>query len=460
MIKGSFFEYLRFHSLRFRMSSPPTIRWKTELIAGLSTSATMVYILCLQPEVMAGNLTDTPTGLPLSALLTTTAFLAAIGAFLTGFIARSPLVSAPALGANFFVVAGIIPVCASLLPKEEEIINATALGLGVVFFAGLLFLILSLLGMRKILIDRISPSIKMAHGIGIGLIIAEVGLKSTGWFLIEGSVPRLGTFFSHSSAVFLTGLILYLLLALKKIPGAILWGILAATAVATLFGEIHFSKILSLPPNPLPVLGKVDLLGVIKKIVPLLPLILILTLTDIIATFGTVAVLGAKVNRQADRESRCAERLFISDSLATMLASFVGHSPTTIYMESAAGIASGGKSGRTSIVVGLLFLIAPFFTPILLVIGGYSPITSWILVVIGAMMCQEIAQIQWKDLTEALPAALIIGVISMTQSIPLGIISGLGLWPWMKLFCGRKKEIHWFFYPLSIILIISAKWVR
>ena len=432
-----------------------------EILAAVVTFSAMSYILCVQPALMSGEMAGTPTGMNTGALLTTTCLVSAFGCFLMGFWARYPFALAPGMGENFFTVLGVMPLCAALLNKPMGEAAVWQLALGVVFISGLLFLLLTLLGVRTFLIRAVSPSLKTAFGVGIGLFIADLGLKNAGFYQIIENQPKLGTMASWDMAIFFLGLIVSVVLTSRRVPGAILIGMFTSAMLALAVGKIHYTGLIGLPNDPSPVMGKMDLSGVIRHLPALLPSFLILCFMDVFDTFGTVVGIGQKAGMMKDGTLPRCERVFAADALATLFGALGGQSTVTSFLESAAGVESGGRTGLTAVLVGVFFLLSLFFTPNVLADGGCASVTAAAaLVFVGMLMMQGVGEIEWSDPTEALPAFVIIAGIPLTQSIADGIIFGLILWPILKLLTGRARDVAWPLYPTAILLIAYAVFVH
>jgi len=427
-----------------------------ELLAGLVTFATMAYILCVQPALMSGQMVGQNTGMNVPALITTTCLASAVGCFLMGFLARYPIALAPGMGNNFFVVLELFPACAAVpgMAPGCGVPEVWMLGMGVVFLSGLLFLILSLLKVRNHLLNVFSLSMKMAICAGIGLFIAWLGLKNSTLLQITNNQPALGSFVTWDAAIFLVGFFVSTVLMIRKFPGALLIGILASALTALCVGKLQIHGIVSLPANPLEIVGKADVKTACAHLVKLLPFVFILTFMDVFDTFGTmlgVAHCGNFV--QKDGSVPRIERVFLADATATMLGSLCGHSTVTAFIESTAGVESGGRTGLTAIFVGVLFLIALFFSPLIMAVAGCAPITASALILVGILMAGSLKKIQWDDLTEAVPAFLIVVGVPFFNSISNGILCGAVVYPFLKILAGRRNETNVGMFVLAGLLI-------
>ena len=434
------------------------INYKTEILAGVVTFSTMSYIICVQPALMSGQLLGTPTGMDSGALITTTCLISALSCFLMGLWAKYPLALAPGMGENFLVVQSMFPACALILGVSAGDESVWRLALGAVFLSGLLFALLSLFQVRSAMVQIISPSLKSAIAAGIGLFIAYLGLKSGGVIQISHDTLGLGRLLSPEAGIFLTGLLVGGALIYWKAPGALLWGIIASAIVAMYLNKIEFNGFFGAPANPMPVVGKLDIIGALKHLSQLWPMIIILTFMDVFDTFGTAIGVAKQAKLLVKDESgnevlpRC-ERVFATDAAATMGGAFFGHSTVTCFAESASGVESGGRTGFTAIVVGALFLFAPLFTPFFATIGQCPAITASALVIVGIMMMRNVKDINWDDYTEAIPAFMILAGIAFSNSIADGILLGLVIYPVLKALCGRFKDVHCGLWILSALLI-------
>ena len=437
----------------FHLAENKTSLWR-ELVAGWVTFAAMSYILCVQPALLSGQMLGTETGMPFSALLTTTCLAAGFGSILMGLWARYPFGLAPGMGENFFLVVSLLPICATALGGKVGDESVWRLALGVLFCAGAIFFLLSLFRVRELLLDLVSPSMKSAIAAGIGLFIAFIGLKGAGLIVVDGGQLSMGNPFTWEVGIFLVGLATATALTARGVPGGVFLGILAAGVLAFFAGKIRFLGVCSMPASPWCLVGKVDIAGVGRAIHLLWPSILILTFMDLFDTFGTAIGIGRGAGLMKGEQFPRIERVFMADATATMAGSMLGHSTVTCFLESAAGVASGGRTGLTAVTIGVLFLISMFFTPVVMAFGGYGPITAPALVLVGVLMMQQIRLIDWNDLSEALPAFGVVVGMAFTQSIADGIVFGLISWPFAKLLCGKVRQTRFGNWPLALLLIL------
>ncbi len=429
---------------------------RTETIAGLSTFAAMAYIICIQPALFSGQMTGTETGMPFGALVTTTCIASAFGSILMGILSNYPIGLAPGMGTNFFVMFSVMGTCAAVTGSKigDPVVWQTAMG--VVLISGIIFLIISFTRLRQMMLRSLSPSLKIAIVTGIGLFIALVGLKNGGIIAVENNVMALKTAVTDTaSLVFFAGVISITVMRYFKVRGSILLGILFAALVALLCGKIPFNGIVGLPADPMPLVFKADVGMVFRHILELLPLIFLCFFMDMFDTMGTVlgVATSAKLLNKNNEIERI-ERIFAADATATVAGALCGQSTVTSYLESAAGAEAGGKTGLTAIVIGLCFLLAMFFTPVITAVAGYAPVTSGALVAVGAMMMRSISEIDWDDCTEGIPAFLIFAGIPFSNSIIGGISIGIIIYPFLKACCGKIRELNWFTWVAAVVLIL------
>ena len=424
----------------------------TEVIAGLVTFATMSYITCVQPAILSGRFFGISTNMPFDALLTTTCLTAALRCFLMGLYANYPIALAAGMGENILMVITLIPACSVLVGSEAGPDAAWQLALGVVFIAGLVLLILSFLNIRKLLIGAVSNSMKNAIAVGIGLFIALLGLENGKMIIGASGHYILNPLHSTETFIFLVGLTVIAVLQVRRIRGAILLGMLFSTLVALLLGVIRPTALLGWPANPLPVIGQADIAGVFSHFADLLPLLIIFIYMDVFDTLGTVIGVGARAGLLKNGHLPRVERVFSVDALSTVVGAAAGMSTVTCFVESSAGVESGGRTGLTAVVCGLAFLLVLFFTPLLQTIIGYTPITAPALVIVGAMMVQNVTLIDWQDYSEAIPSFLIIIGIPFSYSIADGMLLGVISYPVIKLLAGRGRNVGWLSYLLAALL--------
>jgi AGZA family xanthine/uracil permease-like MFS transporter len=479
----------------FRLSENGTTA-RTELLAGLTTFLTMAYIIVVQPAVLSGQAVGIDTGMDFKSVMTATCLAAALATLIMGLYARYPIAQAPGMGENFFFVLALLPaarfVIADGLDSGTIGPGATTpwqIGLGVIFYSGMLFLGLSLLGVREALLDAVSPSMRDGIAAGIGLFIALIGLENAG--LVVAAPGTLVTmsrqFASPDLLVFFFGLLATAVLYALRVRGAILWGMLAATALAlaihhglpTLAPELAQSPLvggskletrfapaeaalwrdgLLAMPTLTPTLLKLDLVHSLSQ--PMLPFILIFLFMVLFDTLGTLIGVTEQAGLIRNNRLPRAKQALVSDAIGTVAGAALGTSTVTSFIESAAGVEQGGRTGLTAVVVAGLFLVALFVSPLAALVGSYPPITAPALVVVGSLMMRSAAKIDWDNYAEALPAFLILIGIPMTFSIADGLALGFIAYPIVKLLAGQGRDVKWLMIVMAAVLIGYFVFVR
>ncbi len=442
--------------------------FKREILAGITTFMTMAYIVFVNPEILSDAFINGPSGSQdaqmFHALVCSTCLAAAAATLLMGLVANYPIAMAPGMGLNAFLTYNI---CLQRgVPWE--------VGLGMVFISGVLFMILSVVKIREMIIDAIPLSLKLAAAVGIGVFIAFIGLKQGGIIIVSGNIfVKLGDLTSKPVLVTLAGLAITTILYARKVPGSILLGILVTGALAYAAGLVHPKETWFNMPVLAPVMGKLDILSALKLtfVAPLL----VLLFFDMFDTVGTLVGVGQQGGFMKNGKLPRATQALFCDAAGTSLGAIFGTSTVTSYIESATGVANGGRTGFANIITALLFIAAMFFAPIAEMVGAglpYTftvivnshpiqfteylyPVTASALVVVGCLMMQSVKNIDWQDWTEAMPAFLTIVLMPLTFSISTGLFAGMVAYPLLKLATGRAKEVHWLLYTLVGIFVIS-----
>ena len=425
---------------------------RTEVIAGITTFVAAMYIIVVNPAIIS------QTGLPFGAVLTATVILSAFCTLMMGFYANNPILVAPGMGLNAFFTFSV--VLGMKVPVETA--------LGAVFWAGVFFFLLSIFNIRTYIVKAIPKQIRYAVSAGIGLFITLIGFANSN-FIVSKGVPLLGMTSMDAIAVtFIIGLIITSILVAKNIKGSLIIGIIITTillipigrwygdASAINFGTstlVSWKGIFSAPDFSL--LGKLDLVGSLKwAIWPITFAILFTDMFDSLSTF--VGVAEAANITDKDGEPRNIKQSLVVDSVATGLAGVLGTSSGTAYIESAAGVQQGGRTGLTAVVAGLLFIPFMFISPLLSIVPSVA--TAPALILVGVFMLKPVLKINWSNLDDAIPAFLAMVLIPFTYSITQGIIWGFLSWTVIKIFMGKYKEISTTLIIidiLSILLLIS-----
>lgn len=464
---------------------------RTELLAGLTTFLTMAYIIFVQPAVLSGAIFDPPiaTGMDFGAVTVATCLSAALASVIMGLYGRYPIAQAPGMGENFFFVSVLTPAAAMLAigAQTGEIPAGSTspwqIALGVVFISGVLFLILSFLGAREMLLDAISPSMRNGIAIGIGLFIALIGLRNAALILTGPGGLRLNTnFASPDLAVFFFGLLVTAGLHARNVRGSIVWGILAATVLAIALQLILPSlppaisssttvtdsglmkrfaiatAVVSPPPSVAPTFLQMDLRNALSW--AMAPFILIFLFMDLFDTLGTLIGVSEQAGFIRDGKLPRARQALTSDAVGTVVGAALGTSTVTSFIESAAGVEQGGRTGLTAVVVAVLFLLALFFSPIIAMVGSYPPITAPALVIVGSMMIRNVLKIDWSNYAESMPAFLVMIGIPLSYSIADGLALGFIFYPVVKLLAGQGRDVKWLMYVVAAILLAYFELIR
>lgn len=419
----------------------------TEILAGVATFLTMAYILAVQPTILATDFAGKPTGLSWDGVFVATALASGVISIAMGLFARLPIGLAPGMGQNFVFVGLVMALAAHGAPTPWRA------ALGVVFWAGALFFLLSLLPIRQALLDVLSKSQKHAIGVGIGLLIAIVGLRNASLLHPKELHLQTEAKFFVDQGVFLVGLFVTAACTARKLPGGIVLGMIASAAVAWWAQKLKMpTEWVGWSPHAWDGLGQLDLVTPLSwKFWPHIAVLLVVITLD--AT-GTLIALTEMAGLSKDGKLPQAREALLVDSAGSVVGACLGTSTLTAYVESAAGVEQGGRTGLTAIVVGVLFLLCLPYAPAIKVLGGYPPLTSAALVVVGALMARGVKEIEWDDFTEALPAFLMIVGIPATFSIGDGLALGIVSYPIVKLLDGRFRGVHWFYYPLAASMVL------
>ncbi|AKL97218.1 permease [Clostridium aceticum] len=422
---------------------------KTEVMAGITTFMTMAYILVVNPSVLSA------TGMDLGALFTATALSAIVATLVMALYANLPYALAPAMGPNaFFAFTVVIGMGYSW---------ETALT--IVFLEGILFLLLTFFNIREAIVHAIPLTVKKAMSVGIGLFIAFLGLYNsgivvTGMFhigegVLDGVPMAIGNITSGSPLLACIGLLLTGFLMARKVKGALLLGILATTIIGIPMGVTQLPeglRLFSAPPSLSPILFQFDFSNLFS--LDILVLLFIFLFVDMFNTVGTLVGVGAKAN-MLDEEGNIpkAKEALFADAVGTTMGAVFGTSTVTTYVESAAGVAAGGRTGLTALSTAFMFVMALFLSPLFIMIPAAA--TAPALVLVGLFMISPIKDIDFDDFTEAIPAFLTIIMMPLTYSISEGIIFGMMSYLVLKLLAGKRKEISPLMYIIVVLFIIK-----
>ena len=396
---------------------------RTELLAGLTTFLTMAYIIFVNPDILSA------AGMPRDAVFVATCLAAALGSAIMGLYANYPIALAPGMGLNAYFAFSVV--------KGMGI--SWQVALGAVFISGLLFIVVSLFKMREAIVNAIPRSLKFAISAGIGLFLAIIGLKNAGLIAPHpATFVTLGDLHQPGPVLAALGFILIVALAQRKVPGAIIIGILAVTVAAVVAGWTPFGGIVAAPPSIMPTLMQMDIAGALH--VGLLTVILTFFLVELFDASGTLIGVAHRAGL-LDKDGRLPrlKKALLADSTAIAAGAALGTSSTTAYIESAAGTSVGGRTGLTAVTVAVLFLAALVLAPLAGTVPAYA--TAPALCYVAVLMLRGLAEIEWNDLTEAAPAVVTAIVMPFTFSIAHGIAFGFITYAAIKLLSGRVKEL-------------------
>jgi len=410
---------------------------RTELIAGVTTFLTMAYIAFVNPSILAA------AGMDPGAVFVATCLAAAIGSAIMGLWANYPIALAPGMGLNAFFAYTVVLTLG----------HSWQTALGAVFIAGVLFLILSLLKVREWIINAIPHSLKLSIAAGIGMFLGIIGLKNAGIVVDHpATLVTLGDLTQATVLVAIVGFLVMAALDARRVPGAITIAILLATLVAVATGLSEATGVFSMPPSLLPTLFAMDLAGALDG--ALISVIFAFLFVDLFDTAGTLIGVAHR-GGMLDSEGKLPRlgKALMSDSVATVAGAALGTSTTTSYIESVAGVKAGGRTGLTAVVVAVLFLLCLFFSPLAGTIPAYA--TAPALVFVACLMMRSIAEVDWDDVTEYVPAVITAISMPLTFSISTGIGFGFVAYAAIKILTGRWKEAGWAVIVLAGLFIFK-----
>ena len=417
-------------------STKTTIR--TEIVAGITTFLTMSYILAVNPT-MFGEL----DGMPVGSVFTSTALAAIVGCLAMAFVGKLPFGLAPGMGLNAFFVYS---VCMGMGYSWQFALTA-------VLIEGLIFIVLTLTNLREAIVNAIPMSLRNAIGAGIGLFIAFIGLKSAGVVVADGAtLVALGDVTSGSALLAFIGLVITGFMYSRNVPGAILLGIIITMVIGIPLGVTEFKGIVSAPESIAPIFCQFEFDKIFS--VDMLVVVFTFFFIDMFDTVGTLVGVCTKAKMMDENGNIYrVKQAFMADSIATTAGALLGTSTTTTYVESAAGVAQGGRSGLTALVVGGCFVIAMFFSPLFLSIP--SAATAPALIIVGLLMAEQIKNVNFDDFSESIPAFVCMLMMPLTYSISNGILIGMITYVLMNMICGKFKKLSPAMYILAFLFILK-----
>ena len=414
---------------------------KTEIIAGFTTFFTMAYIIVVNPKILEA------AGMPFGPSMVATILSAFFGTMAMGVYAKRPFAIAPYMGENAFIAFTVVKVMG----------YSWQTALGAIFISGSLFTLLTLFKIRGWLANAIPTSLKISFAVGIGFFLTFIGLNETGIITlgVPGAPVKANNFHDGSVLLALFGILFIGFLMIKKVKGSILIGIITVTILGVIFGLTPAPEsIVSMPPDISPVFFKLDIAGALTW--GFFAVILTVFIMDFVDTMGTLIGVSYKAGLLDENGNLPEiEKPMLCDALATVVGALLGTTTTGTFIESAAGVEAGGRSGFTSVITALLFLVALFFSPFFSIIPGFAYGSA--LIIVGMLMLQPITELNFNDLTDVLPAFIVIALMSFTYNIGIGMTAGFIAYPVMKIFGGKGKEIHagmWVLFVLSVLFYI------
>jgi len=408
---------------------------QTELLAGFTTFITMAYIIFVNPQMMSS------TGMDLGASFVGTCVAAAIACIAMGFYSNWPIGLAPGMGLNAFFTYTVV----------GEMGYTWEVALGAVFLAGILFWVMSVTPIRQWMLESIPMNLRIAMGSGVGLFIGFIGLKNGGIIVSnDATLISIGDLLKVETLLAMLGFLLIAILAVRKIPGAILIGVMMVTLISIFVGIIQFQGLISYPPAFMPVFMKLDILGALDlAMISVIMSFLFVNLFDTAGTLLGVANQAKLVDEDGNIHN--LDKALKADSSSSAFGAFLGCAPVTSYVESSAGVEAGGRTGLTAVTVGFLFLIAVFFSPLASIIPAHA--TAGALIYVAILMMSGMEKLNWSDSSELLPALIIIVMIPLTFSIANGIALGFISYVVLKIASGQFKKISSGAWFLTIVFL-------
>ncbi|MBE0148692.1 NCS2 family permease [Serratia sp. PL7] len=414
---------------------------RTETIAGLTTFLTMVYIVFVNPQILGA------AGMDTQAVFVTTCLVAALGSILMGLLANLPVALAPAMGLNAFfafVVVGAMGI-------------SWQVGMGAIFWGAIGFLLLTIFRIRYWMIANIPLSLRVGITSGIGLFIAMMGLKNAGIVVANpDTLVAVGNLTSHSVLLGALGFFIIAVLASRNIHAAVLVSIVVTTLIGWALGDVKYGGVFSLPPDVTSVVGQVDIAGALN--IGLAGVIFSFMLVNLFDSSGTLIGVTDKagLTDENGKFPRMKQALYV-DSITSVAGAFAGTSSVTAYIESSSGVAVGGRTGLTAVVVGILFLLVIFLSPLAEMVPTYA--AAGALIYVGVLMTSSLARVKWEDMTEAVPAFVTAAMMPFSFSITEGIALGFISYCIMKLGTGRWREISPCVIVVALLFVLKIAFV-
>ena len=408
---------------------------RTELLAGLTTFLTMAYIIFVNPAILGD------AGMPKDAVFVATCLAAALGTAIMGLYANYPIAMAPGMGLNAYFA--YVVVLGMGVPWQTA--------LGAVFISGALFILVSVIGLRELIIKGIPQSLRIGITVGIGLFLALIALKNAG-IVVDNPATLVAIGDMHAAPAILATIGFLMIVALDKLKvrGAILIGILTVTVLSFFFGGQEFKGVVSLPPSLDPTLLALDIPGALSM--GILNVVLVFFLVELFDATGTLMGVARRAGLLVPGKMEQMNRALLADSTAIVAGSVLGTSSTTAYIESASGVQAGGRTGLTALAVAALFLACLFFAPLAGAVPAYA--TAPALLFVACLMLSDLAQVDWSDTTESVPAAVCALLMPFTYSIAQGIAFGFVTYAALKLLTGRARGVAVITWIIAVVFLL------
>ena len=413
---------------------------RTELLAGLTTFLTMAYIVFVNPAILGD------AGMPKDAVFVATCLAAAIGTLIMGLYANYPMALAPGMGLNAYFAYTV--VLGMKIPWQAA--------LGAVFISGCLFILVSVFRLREMIVNGIPPSMRTAITVGIGLFLGLISLKSAGIVVANpATFVGIGDLHKAPAVLAVVGFLMIVALDRLRVRGAILIGILAVTLLSFVFAGNKFGGVVSMPPSIQPTLFKLDIMGILS--IGILNVVLVFFLVELFDATGTLMGVANRAGLLRNGKMERLNKALLADSTAIVAGSFLGTSSTTAYVESAAGVQAGGRTGLTALAVAALFLLCLFFAPLAGVVPAYA--TAPALLYVACLMLQDLVHVDWTDTTESVPAAVTALTMPFTFSIAQGVAFGFITYAALKLLTGRAREVKIIVWIIAAVFLFKLAYL-
>jgi AGZA family xanthine/uracil permease-like MFS transporter len=419
----------------FRLSEHQTTG-RTEVLAGVTTFLTMSYIIFVNPNILA------TTGMDKGALFVATCIAAAIGCLIMAFVANWPIGLAPSMGLNAYFAFTVV---AQLGFTWQQ-------ALGAVFISGVVFIIITVTGVREWLIDGIAASLRCGVVAGIGLFLGIIALKTAGVVVPnKATIVGMGDLTNLHTLYAILGFFIITALDALRVRGSILIGIIAITILSMITGQVQYQGFISMPPSIAPGFFQLDIMGALSK--GFFHIIIVFVLVEIFDATGTMIGIATRAGLVTPTNPGRLGRALFADSIAIVFSSFLGTSSTTAYIESASGVQAGGRTGLTAVVIAILFLLALFLSPLAAVVPGYA--TAPALLYVACLMLRELVHVNWDDITDTVPAVIAAITMPLTYSIANGLAFGFISYVAIKAITGRVRDIHPAALLVAILFVIK-----